>query len=112
MNSTALEIIYGRPKNYRAKVAVKSGELVQLGTRGAVACCDIAQGETDPVYVRGDFFFDCASDAKDSIGSGPRLRFGSNDDTLNFYKLQKLPHVLRSREKCRAQLDFRPRTML
>ena len=55
-------MIYGKTENYRAKRDIKAGELIQLGTRGAVACCDIAKGETGPVCVRGDFFFDCDDD--------------------------------------------------
>ena len=62
MNNAVFEMIYGKSENYRAKLDVKAGEIVQLGTRGAVACCDIAKGETGPVYLRGNFFFDCDPD--------------------------------------------------
>lgn len=55
-------MIFGDTENYRATTSVKAGQLMQLGTRGAVACADIAKDATGKVFVSGCFFFDCENE--------------------------------------------------
>jgi len=52
-------MLYGVPEHYRATRDVVGGELVQLGTRGAIACTDIPAGKVGEVFVHGDCFFEC-----------------------------------------------------